>query len=105
MTSRYEDSPGGCRGCLRVRADPAETGHLRVFVDEQWMGFWRGLLQQTFDAGLRRVVLAVELVGVYAEENGDAVPGPFGYLGGWDAGGEPCGDARVPEVVGPAGEV
>jgi hypothetical protein len=40
-----------------------------------------------------------EAFGVNAEEDGDAVVGPFGDLGGGDAGVEPGGQACVPQVV------
>lgn len=45
-----------------------------------------------------------EAFGVDAEEDGDAVAGPFGGLGGGDAGVEPGGQAGVPQVVGAFGE-
>ncbi|GLW99599.1 hypothetical protein Misp02_36860 [Microtetraspora sp. NBRC 16547] len=50
------------------------------------------------------LLLAVEALGVYAEEDIHAMPGPFGDIGGRDAGIEPEGDSRVPEVVRPLAE-
>ena len=45
-----------------------------------------------------------EAFGVDAEEDGDAVAGPFGDLGGGDAGVEPGGQAGVAQVVGAFGQ-
>jgi len=42
--------------------------------------------------------------GVDAEQDTDAVPCPFGGLGGVDAGVEPCGQACVAKIVWPASE-
>jgi hypothetical protein len=41
-----------------------------------------------------------EALGVYAEQNRDAVASPLGDPGGLDAGVEPRGQAGVPEVIG-----
>ena len=45
-----------------------------------------------------------EAFGVDAEEDGDAVAGPFGDLGGSHAGVEPGGQAGVAQVVGAFGQ-
>src|ERR1035438_2494841 len=50
------------------------------------------------------LVLAVDALGVDLEQDGDAVPGPLGDLGGRDSPVEPCRDAGVPEVVDALGQ-
>jgi hypothetical protein len=45
--------------------------------------------------------LAVDALGVDPEQDGDAVPGPLGDLGGRDTAVEPGGDAAVAKVIDP----
>ena len=50
-------------------------------------------------SALGYLVLAVDALGVDPEQDGDAVPGPLGDLGGRDSAVEPGGDTGVPKVV------
>jgi hypothetical protein len=56
------------------------------------------------DLLLMEVELAVDAVGVDAQQDLDRVAGPLGDLGRWDARVQPPGQARVPEVVDPGCE-
>src|ERR1022692_1887095 len=62
------------------------------------------VVEGAVDAGVGGVGLAVDAVGVDLEQDGDAVPGAAGDLGGGHPGIEPHGDGGVAEVVGAAGE-
>ena|ERR1700683_379094 len=57
-----------------------------------------------FDAAAIDVVAPGDALGVDAEEDLDAVAGPFGDLGRFDAAVEPGGQAGVAQVVRPPGE-
>jgi hypothetical protein len=62
------------------------------------------LAQRFAHAALGELVLADDALGVDAQRDVHAVPGPLGYLGGVDATVQPGGQACVPQVVGPPGE-
>lgn len=72
-------------------------------------GFGRGRSSRVVaeglgDAALGDFVLAVDALGVDAQQDLDAVAGPLGDLGRRDAGVEPAGQAGVPQVVDALGE-
>ena len=56
------------------------------------------------DLLVEEVVLAVDAVAVDGEQDGDAVPGPGGDLGGVPAGVQPQRQGGVPLVLGAAGD-
>jgi len=56
------------------------------------------------DAALGGVVLAVDALGIDLEQDGDAVSGPLGDLGRWDASVEPGAYAGVTQIVDALGE-
>ena len=67
------------------------------------LGF-TGIAGRVFDAPPGYLFLAVDALGVDLEQDGDAVSGPLGDLGGLYAPVEPCRDASVPEVVDALGQ-
>src|SRR5258708_39731387 len=62
------------------------------------------LAEGVVDALVGCAGLAVDAVGVDLEQDGDAVAGAAGDLGGGDPGVEPQGHGGVAEVVGAAGQ-
>jgi hypothetical protein len=58
-----------------------------------------GVAEGFLNAPLGDGVLPVKALVVDLEQDGDAVAGPLGDLGGRDAAVEPCRDARAPQVV------
>ena len=80
-------------GC--VRHCPVTYGHLWTIC---------GRVQGYIDALLGAVLLSCDALGVDPQQDGDAVPCPFGDLGGRHASVEPKGHARVPQVVGTASQ-
>jgi hypothetical protein len=50
------------------------------------------------------ILVAVEVVGVEGVQDGDAVPGAGGDLGGCAGGGQPQRQGGMPQVVRPAGQ-
>ena len=52
-------------------------------------------LQRSVDARVGDVLAVVEALGVDAEQDFDAVPGPLGDIGSGDSGVEPEGHCRV----------
>jgi hypothetical protein len=67
---------------------------------------WRLVLcvEGMLDLAVGDLFLAIDAVGVGGEQDGDAVPGAGGDLGGRGAGVEPQGQGGVPQVVRPPGE-
>jgi hypothetical protein len=63
-----------------------------------------GRLEDVADLLVEEVVLAVDAVAVDGEQDGDAVPGPGGDLGGVSAGVQPQRQGGVTQVVGAAGD-
>jgi len=68
--------------------------------------FWLGVLgaEGVVDALVGGVGLAVDAVGVDLGQDGDAVTGAAGALGGGHPGVEPQRDSGVPQVVGAVAE-
>ena len=62
------------------------------------------IIQGVGDSALGDVVLAFKALCVYAEQDLDAVAGPLRNLGRCYSPVEPCGQARVAEIVRPASE-
>jgi hypothetical protein len=77
-----------------------------VLFRRPWPGLPRlaRVAQGVFDAPLGYMVVPVDALGVDLEQDGDAVPGPLGDLGGRDAPVKPGRDTRVPEVVDALGQ-
>jgi hypothetical protein len=62
------------------------------------------LVEGVLDLLAHGVLLAVEAVGVGGVQDGDAVPGAGGDLGGCAGGGQPQRQGGVPQVVRPPGQ-
>lgn len=87
-----------------VRLTPAIYGCPRHIRGKVSVGFGVVGLQRFLDATPGGIFLSGNALGIDAEEHFDALPSPFGDLGGRHTGVELGGDAGVAEVVGPPGE-
>jgi len=75
-----------CRSLCRIRAkiqDRFNSTNASAFLSGQRVRRLRSVLEQCFaDAALGELVLADDALGVDAQQNVHAVPGPFRDLGG-----------------------
>lgn len=99
-----------CHACVQLCA--ATSGQMQVAVPNTCQsprspaGTHRisALPQRFADPALGELVLARDALGVDAQQDVDAVPGPLGYLGWVDAAIQPGGQASMPQVIGPPGQ-